>query len=99
VTAGFAVAVVALLKSVATVLAPASVHRSAVPWNCIVSPVMPAPGGEPVSTRMYALSREPLPAPSPSRPARLASGRMATRFPPDPTQPVKAAACAPLTAP
>ncbi len=44
VTAGFAVGAVALEKSVATLLAPFSVQRSATPWYWIVSPTMPAPG-------------------------------------------------------
>jgi hypothetical protein len=43
VTAGLAVAAVAFAYSVATGVAPASVHRSAVPWYCIVALVTPPP--------------------------------------------------------
>ena len=43
VTAGAPVAPAGPEYSEATVLAPASAQTSAVPWNCIVSPVIPAP--------------------------------------------------------
>jgi len=50
VTAGEAVVVPASAYSVATARASRRVQRSAVPWNCIVVPVMPAPGATRVST-------------------------------------------------
>ena len=43
-TAGYGVEVLALEYSVATAVAPLSVYRSAVPWNCIVCETMPTPG-------------------------------------------------------
>ena len=50
VTAGFDVAAVAVEYSVATLRAPERVYRSAVPWNCMVSPTIPLPGADVVST-------------------------------------------------
>ncbi len=51
VTAGLEVGVVAELYRVATTwVSPATPHRSAVPWNCMVSPTMPRPGALLVST-------------------------------------------------
>jgi hypothetical protein len=50
VTAGFVVAVEAFEYSVAIEVAPLRVYRSAMPWNWIVWPTIPAPGCVVVST-------------------------------------------------
>ena len=95
VTAGFAVASLALEYSVATVAAPLVDQRSAVPWNCIVWPTMPAPGGALVSIFRYSSLRSgPALGTRPSRPARLASGRIAIRLPPPLTHAVSVATSA-----
>ena len=53
VTAGWPVAVLALLYSSATTWVPTwGVYRSAVPWNCMVELTIPSPGAVLVSTLM-----------------------------------------------
>ena len=64
-------------------VAPQAVKRFAVPWNWIVSPVIPAPGRRAgVHLQVGVGQRAAAGAVTPSRPASLASGRMAIRLPP-----------------
>ena len=87
----------AFVNNVATPVAPLSVYRSAVPWNWIVLPTMPAPAAVLVSTRRYALARVVPASLRPSRPASCLSGRIATRLPPPFTQPVSVETCSALS--
>ena len=67
-------------------MAPASVYRSAMPWNCIAAVVIPVPGAAEASTRMYASASAAFASLRPSRPASCLSGRIAIRLPPPLTQ-------------